>query len=123
MVRRSKTATSKFPSDKSRSRLNVALTLPGYVQDVNNKQKTNFNLNYCNQFARRNHDKKTNTFKIWYFHLINMLLNPACTQYSGNIRWVFPQCCNVPRIQGTSREHFKGKYFLKNYRMGKSFLR
>ena len=34
-------------------------------------------------------------------------------QYSGNTRWVFPQYCNIPGIQVTFREHFKGKYFKK----------
>ena len=34
-------------------------------------------------------------------------------QYSGNIRWVFLQRCNVPDIQGTVREHFKGKDLFK----------
>ena len=37
----------------------------------------------------------------------------ADRQYSGNICWVFPQCCNIRDIQGTFREHFKGKYFLE----------
>ena len=43
-----------------------------------------------------------------------MTLFPAGMQYSGNIRWVFPQRCNVPRIQGTFREHIKEKHFLTN---------
>ena len=39
---------------------------------------------------------------------------PAGTQYSENIRWVFPRSCNVPGIQGTFREYVKVKYiFLK----------
>ena len=42
--------------------------------------------------------------------------SPAGTQYSNNIRWVFPQRCNVPGIQGTFREHVKAKYFFKNSR-------
>ena len=40
----------------------------------------------------------------------------AGTQYSKNVRWVFPQRCNVSDIQGTFREHFKRKYFLINSR-------
>ena len=40
---------------------------------------------------------------------------PAGSQYSRNIRWVFPQRCNVSSIQVTFREHFKEniktKYF------------
>ena len=35
-------------------------------------------------------------------------------QYSGNIRWVFPQRCNVPGILGTFREYVEAKYFLAN---------
>ena len=38
----------------------------------------------------------------------------ADAQYSGNIRWVFPQCCNTPGIQGTFQEYVKGKYYLTN---------
>ena len=38
--------------------------------------------------------------------------DPAGTQYSGDICWVFPQSCNVRDIQGTFREYFKGKDFL-----------
>ena len=45
---------------------------------------------------------------------INTSTCPAGTQYSENIRWMFPKCCHVPGIQGTFREHFRGKYFLKN---------
>ena len=26
---------------------------------------------------------------------------------------MFPQCCNLPGVQGTFREHVKGKYFKK----------
>ena len=39
-------------------------------------------------------------------------------QYSGNIRRVFPQHCNVQDIQITFREHFKkfSKDFLENSR-------
>ena len=37
---------------------------------------------------------------------------PAGTQYSGNIRWVFSQRCNVRDIQGIFREHLKGKELL-----------
>ena len=40
--------------------------------------------------------------------------NPAGTQYSGNMRWVFPQRCNFQDTQGTFSEHFKGKDFLKS---------
>ena len=39
---------------------------------------------------------------------------PAGTQYFGNICWELPQRCNVRDIQGTFREHFKGKDFLKS---------
>ena len=46
---------------------------------------------------------------------------PAGTQYSGNIPWVFPQRCNVWDIQGTFREHFKGKDFLKSSRWKSCF--
>ena len=52
--------------------------------------------------------------KILSFHL-------ASTQYSGNIRYVFPQRCNVRDIQGTFREHFKGKDFLKSSRWKSCF--
>ena len=47
---------------------------------------------------------------------------PAGTQNSGNIRWVFSQRCNVRDIQGKIREHFKGKYFSKNYRWKVAFM-
>ena len=40
--------------------------------------------------------------------------NPAGTQYSGNMGWVFPQRCNFQDIQGTFREHFTGKDLLKS---------
>ena len=40
--------------------------------------------------------------------------NPGSTQYSGDIRWVFPQQCNVWDIQETFKEHFKGMDFLKS---------
>ena len=46
---------------------------------------------------------------------------PAGMKYSENIRWVFPQRGNVSDIQGTFGEHFKGKYFLKNYRFKSCF--
>ena len=45
------------------------------------------------------------------FSLIKVF--PAGTQYSRNIRCVFPQRCNVRDIQGKFREHFKGKDFFK----------
>ena len=50
-----------------------------------------------------------------------MSWTPAGAQYSRNIRWVLPQCCNVPGIEGTFSEHFKGKYFLKNSRSKSCF--
>ena len=40
--------------------------------------------------------------------------NPGSTQYSGDIRWVFPQQCNVRDIQETFKEHFEGMDFLKS---------
>ena len=46
---------------------------------------------------------------------------PGRRQYSGNTRWVFPQRCNVLDIQGTCREHFKGKDFLKSSRWKSRF--
>ena len=48
--------------------------------------------------------------------VLTLLANLAGTQYSGNIRWVFHQRCNVSDIQRTFREHFQGKYFLTNFR-------
>ena len=46
---------------------------------------------------------------------------PADTQYSGNIRWVIPQCCDVRDIQWTLREHLEGKDFLKSSRWKSCF--
>ena len=49
----------------------------------------------------------------------------SCTspgaRYSRYIRGVLPQCCNIPGIQKTFTEHFKGKYFLKNSRSNSCF--
>ena len=56
-------------------------------------------------------------FEFWKINFFISRLSesfPPGTQYSGNIRWVFPPRCNVRDIQGTFREHFKGKYFLKS---------
>ena len=47
--------------------------------------------------------------------------NPAGTQYSRNTQWVFLQRCNVQDIQGTFREHFKGKDLLKGSRWKSCF--
>ena len=46
---------------------------------------------------------------------------PAGTQYSGNIHCVFPQRCYVRNIQGTFREHFKGKDFFKSFQWKSCF--
>ena len=46
---------------------------------------------------------------------------PAGTQYSRNILCEFPQRCNVQDIQGTFREHFKGKDLLKSSRWKSCF--
>ena len=46
---------------------------------------------------------------------------PAGTQYSRNTQWVFLQRCNVQDIQGTFREHFKGKDLLKGSRWKSCF--
>ena len=46
---------------------------------------------------------------------------PAGTQYSGNIRCLVPQRCNVLEIQGTFREHFKGKDFFESCRWKSCF--
>ena len=40
-------------------------------------------------------------------------MNSAGVQFSGNIRWVLSQCCNVWDIQGKFREHFKENFFWK----------
>ena len=60
-------------------------------------------------------------FSHWLFWLQNWRFstsscNLVARQYSGNIRWMFPQRCDAPDIQGTFREHFQGKYFLTNPR-------
>ena len=57
------------------------------------------------------------------FNMLSMfqIRDPAGTQYSGNIRWVFPQSCNVQDIQGTFREYFKGKDFLISSRWKSCF--
>ena len=41
---------------------------------------------------------------------------PFSAQYSRSIRWVFLQRCSVRDIQGTFREYFKEKGFLKRFR-------
>ena len=50
--------------------------------------------------------------------------DPTGTQYSRNICCVLllPQPCDVPGLQWTFREHFKGKYFLKNFLWKSCFL-
>ena len=84
-------------------------------------------------FANQNFSRhrKTELLRKWItlvpqvtFHFMGCLVKvnaltlgnrfPSVTQYSGNIRWVFPQCHNVRDIYGTFREHFKEKNFIKS---------